>query len=223
MAEELEAFDAPLRGHRTLLIGTTDDWLARLTLLESETLYKGRNILVIQDNPNPILLKRRWDIIVRVKESFELQMLATYVANAPKPVRILWASETGEIPRALWSKWVKQDVTLLGVSDNSSAQVIRSCEWESIMFPLKCSDVTLERVLSARGSGIAALVTRIKSHMADLESSQAALAWTNIGSTDSRGNLYWYDPSEGRRAEAMYTKKEAGQLLESLSRWVQGC
>ena len=222
MAEELEAFDAPLRGHRTLIIGSTDDWLARLTLLESESLYKGRSILIIQDTPNPILLKRKWDLIVRVKENFELQMLATYVANAPKPVRILWASDTGEIPRALWSKWVKQDVSLIGVSELGSLQGIRSCEWETIMFPLKCPETILERVLSARGSGIAGLVTRIKSHMADLESSQAALAWTNIDS-DSRGNLYWYDPSEGRRSENLYTKKEASQLLDSLSRWVQGC
>ena len=68
MAEELEAFDAPLRGHRTLIIGSTDDWLARLTLLESESLYKGRSILVIQDTPNPIILKRKWTLLFVSRE-----------------------------------------------------------------------------------------------------------------------------------------------------------
>ena len=106
-------------------------WISRIESLESESLYKGRSILVIHEPPRPsgsgsaplALLRKRWDCVFRIRESFEAQMVATYVANAPKPVRILWFSMTTsqEIPRALWQKWSppgSPDITLIGCSQS---------------------------------------------------------------------------------------------------------
>ena len=111
----VEGFDSPLRAHRFLVIGDERAWLRRFNLIESQSLYKGRSILVVQESmgkaSNVSLLgsvgRRRWDVIFRVRDSFEAQMVATYVANAPKPVRILWlcANTMCEIPRALWQRW----------------------------------------------------------------------------------------------------------------------
>jgi hypothetical protein len=223
----VEGFDAPLRGHRFLVIGDEKAWLRRFNLIESQSLYKGRSILVIQESmgkPSNVSLlgsvgRRRWDIIFRVRESFEAQMVATYVANAPKPIRILWicANAMCEIPRSLWQRWREQklDVTLIGGSDGTSV----SCEWEAILFPHRCPQETVEKVLSARGSGISALAAKMKEHGEEIASSGAALAWSNIEESDTRGSMYWYDPHDGTVNDE-YTKKEAALLLEGISKWL---
>lgn len=222
----IEGFDTDLRGHRVLVIGNPEEWLARMTILESECLYKGRSILVIQETgkvtgtsgSNPLLLRKRWDLIVRIKDGFEAQMLATYVANCPKPARILWCFSQGqEIPRALWQKWVKTDVTLIGGSDGSS---LGACEWESILFPHGAENSLIERVINGRTTGAMYMFSKIKDNLSDLKESGAALAWTMIEEKNG-GQFYWYDPEEGVRTEDAFTKKEAGELLESIGKWIK--
>jgi len=220
----VEGFDAGLRGRRFLVIGDERAWLRRLNLIESESLYKGRNVLVIQESPGKHMSllgsigRKRWDIIFRVRDSFEAQMLATYVQNAPKPVRILWISTNAmsEIPRAIWQRWRdnKADVTLIGGSEGTSV----ACEWEAILFPHRCPQETVEKVLSARGSGISALAVKIKDHAEEIASSGAALVWTNIDE-DARGSICWYDPNDGTVDDG-YTKKEAATVLEGVAKWL---
>lgn len=222
----LEQFDTPIRGHRTLVVGSPDTWLSRLAVLESEALYKGKTVLVIQELQRgsgrewPELMRRRWDAVFRVRESFDAQMLATYVQNAAKPVRILWLFPSQgmcELPRALWQRWAKSDITLLGCTESG---VIGGVEWETILFPLRCEQSVAERILSSRGTGISYLVTNIKDHLADIAFSGAALAWTNINEPDTKGSLYWYDPSEGVGVGETYTKQEAVAVLQSLTKWL---
>ena len=227
----LEGFDTPLRGHKTLVVGPQELWLARMQQLASEAIYKGHNVLVIHETTKgtgreyPLLYRRRWDVIFRFRDAFDAQMIATYVQNAPKPCRILWclpppAGPAAEIPRALWSRWVKNDITLLG---GTEVGVMGACEWECILFPLKCDQVMIERVLSSRGSGIHQMATKLRDHLSEIASSGAALAWTNVEEKDSRGALYWYDPSEGAQvAEDLFTRREASAMLEALSRWAAG-
>lgn len=230
MAEDtlrMEGFDAQLRGHRFLVIGDEIAWLRRFNLIESQSLYKGRNILVIQEafgkptNVNflsSIIGRRRWDVIFRVRESFEAQMIATYVQNAPKPVRILWlcANPMCEIPRALWQRWAKADVTLIGGLFPEGLSI--SCEWEAILFPHRCPQEIVEKVLSLRGSGISGLAVKFKEHSEEIAASGAALAWSNIDS-GVKGEIYWYDPAEGEIDHA-YTKKEAARVLEGVAKWL---
>ena len=220
----LEGFDVPLRGHRTLLVGGQECWLQRLMVLESEALYKGRSVLVIQETQRgsgrewPSLMRRRWDAVFRLRESFDAQMLATYVQNAGKPVRICWVfpqNGGGEIPRALWSRWAKQDITLLGCTETG---VIGGVEWECILFPLRAEQQLVDRVLATRGSGSSGI--RVRDHLAEIASSGAALAWTNIDEKSIGGALYWYDPSEGNAtAEESWTKREVAGILESIAKW----
>jgi hypothetical protein len=218
----LEGFDTEIRGHRVLVIGGAEGWLAKIAMLESNALYKGRSILVIQETGrgqteiNPLLLKHRWDLIVRVKEGFDAQMLATYVNSCPKPCRILWAYTTGqEIPRSLWQRWTKGDVTLIGGTEGSS---LGSVEWECIFFPIEADQSVIEKVLNGRATGAYNGFSKLKDHLEDIAASGAALAWSTID--EKTGSLYWYDPSEGVRGDDMYTKKEAKALLESLAHWV---
>ena len=121
----LEGFDTELRGRRTLIVGTATDWLCQFSAVESESLYKGRSILVMQEGATkgngreyPALQRRRWDCTFRPRDQFDYQMLATYVQNSPKPVRVLWvfpqAGMGADIPRALWQRWANKDITLLG-------------------------------------------------------------------------------------------------------------
>jgi hypothetical protein len=229
----LEGFDAELRGRRTLMIGSADTWLTRFASVESESLYKGRSVLVIQEGTTkgngreyPSLQRRRWDCTFRPRDQFDYQMLATYVQNAPKPVRVLWvfpsAGMGADIPRALWQRWANKDITLLGGSESG---VIGGCEWESILFPLNCEMTLAERVLNARGTGLSAQLTKIKDHIHEISASGAALAWTNIDETGvalqaKAGGLYWYDPTEGEEAEGeSFSREEASQLLLSLAKW----
>jgi hypothetical protein len=217
----LEGFDTQIRGHRVLVIGEEEQWIARIGLLESEALYKGRSILVIQDkaDKNPLLLRRKWDIIFRIRDSFDLQMVATYVANCPKPARILWAYGQGqEIPRVIWSKWAKGDITLIGGQGQGA---IGGVEWEVIFFPFDAEQEVLEKVLHARITGASGELQKIKHHMKDIHSSGAALVWTNIEEKAIGGKIYWYDPQEGLSGEEAYTKREAADLLKSLSKWIE--
>lgn len=236
----LEGFDAPLRGKRLLIVGPQDLWLTRFGIIESDALYKGHNILVIQDNighsghmPHgqkgthsssardyTLLHKRRWDAVFRVKEAFDYQMLATYVQNAAKPVRILWAlpptlGTTETVPKGLWQRWSGQDITLIGGTENG---VLGGVDWQAILFALRTDPTVIDRVLIAKGSGLS---QGLRQHLSELAGSGAALAWTNIDEADERGGLNWYDPSEGAKGD-WFTNKEAADLLEMLSKWVAG-
>jgi len=230
-ALRVEGFDGQLKGHKFLVVGDEMAWLRRFNLIESESLYKGRNVLVIQEAAgrthsllnNISLLRKRWDMIFRVREGFEAQMIATYVANCPKPVRILWiCATTGcEIPRGLWQRW--KDVTLIGGTPEELTQI--TCEWDAILFPHRCPQVTVEKFLGGRGSGLVALASRMKEHSEEIADSGAALAWSNLSGSGSgpsgQGTIYWYDPTEGKVEEG-YTKKEAGAVLEGISKWLMG-
>lgn len=221
-ALRVEGFDGQLRGQKFLVVGDETAWLRRFGIIESESLYKGRNVLVIQESRTGFslissigVLRKRWDMIFRIKEGFEAQMLATYVANCPKPVRILWISNGCEVPRALWQRWVKQDITLIGVTSEENTAI--TCEWDAILFPHRCPQATVEKFLSGRGTGLAALASRMKEHSDEIAESGASLAWSNA--SGGQGAIYWYDPTEGKVEEG-YTKKEAGSVLEGISKWL---
>ena len=217
----IEGFDGEIRGHRSLVIGKESDWLSRIHALESEALYKGRSILVIHE-PSRIatqissqLLRKKWDVVFRIRETFDAQMLATYVANAPKPVRILWHG-ISEIPRSLWQKWDKMDISLIGCS---KAGEPLGCEWEAIFFPLENTSAFTERVLGMRGSGMKSLAANVSGYLSEIADNGAALVWSTIGEKDSRGTLYWYDPSENKEKHVI-SKADAVNMLEEVCVWI---
>lgn len=217
MSLRLEGFDSAIRGHRSLIIGKDTDCLRRMNILESESLYKGRSILVIQEPARGFgsvgnsVFRKRWDCVFRIRESFEAQMLATYVANAPKPVRIMWlGSANVEIPRALWQKW-NGDITLLGCSTGS----MLGCDWESIFFPLHHSPQETEKILSMRTAG-RNLAMNVSGHLSEIAASGAALVWSNID--DKQGTLYWYDPTEGELEKV--SKADAISMLEEVLHFI---
>lgn len=241
----LEGFDGAVRGRRVCIFGSPDAWLARVAQLESESLYKGRTILVSSGPPRaqatslpPALLRKRWDAIFTPRENFDFQMLLTYVQNAPKPVRVCWHCAPGvsEIPRAVWSKWTAAkaggtpggsgatDVTLIGLNGPApEGGDLWAVEWDAIMFPLEASASFVEKVLARRGTGQRALLQGIAGHLDDIRSGGAALVWSNIDETDGRGTLYWYDPSEGvETGVPRLGMAEAAAMLEDVRRLLLG-
>lgn len=224
----LEGFDESLRGHRTLVVGPPESWLARMNMLESEVLYKGHSVLVIQENTKgtgreyPSLMRRRWDVIFRLRETFDAQMLVTYVQNAGKPCRVLWAFPPhglAEVPKSIWTRWNGgNDVTLIGGTETG---LLGGVEWETILFQLKSEQNLIERVLTARGPGIASMLAKVKDHLSEIGESGAAVAWSNIDEEDKKGKLYWYDPSEGTETGEIYNKKEVSELLKGITKWLE--
>ena len=145
-------------------------------------------------------------------------MLATYVANAPKPVRIVWFSVGSvEVPRTLWQRWQGQDVSLLGCSHQGE---MMGCEWEAILFPLTANLAMIERTLALRGTNIRSLAAGVGEHLSDIAAKGAALVWSNIDERDSRGALYWYDPTEGHQEGEKLSKKDAVSMLEEVVAWI---
>ena len=217
----IEGFDGEIRGHRSLVIGKECDWLSRIHALESEALYKGKSILVIHEpirgtsTVSAQILRRRWDSVFRIRETFDAQMLATYIANSPKPVRVLWHG-TSEIPRNLWQKWDKIDVSLVGCSKGGEPL---GCEWEAIFFPLENTPAFTERVLGMRGSGMKSLASNVSAYLTEIADNGAALVWSAIGEKDSRGTLYWYDPAENQEKNII-SKTDAVNMLEEISGWI---
>lgn len=213
----IESLDVPFRGHRTLVVGSVELALQRFSLLESSSAYKGKNILVIQEGQevtlgHPLIFRKRWDVTFRVKDAFDVQLLATYVSNAPKPSRVFWLTlgNSGDIPRALWTRW-SHDVSLIGCSEVGS---INGCEWETILFPLGYPVEKVERVLHGRGPP---LLKELKDHWTELLEAKAAVAW--VSSTNS---IHWYDPAEHVYDAPLYTKEEAAAVLQSLASWIRG-
>jgi hypothetical protein len=149
-----------------------------------------------------------------MRDSFDAQMLATYVQNAPKPVRILWtcSGPVQEIPRALTARWVGTDVSLVG---GTSGELL-GCEWETIYFPLQNTPQFTEKVLGMRGSGIKTLVPPVAVHMGEIAENGAALVWSNIDEADARGSLYWYDPKEDVSKMDRISKADAVNMLEDV-------
>ena len=223
----LEGFDAALRGRRLFVVGV-DAGLRRFAALESESLYRGKNVLVIGDGGSaatgpaasvPLAVwRRKWDVIFRMRDSFDAQMIATYVANAAKPVRVFWLG--GEIPRGLWSRWVKQDVTLIGCSESGATG---GTEWEAIFFGQGCEMGVVERALGQRGVGSS--LAQVREHMSELTASGAALVWSNIEETGSvgasRGSLYWYDPESVAEVGSGLIRAEIAQMRDAVKKWAE--
>lgn len=231
MSVHLEAFEGNLKGRKVCVFGGTKEWLARLALLESEVLYKGRTVLVIQAPSRgasipPQLFRRPWNAVYWVKENFDYQMILTYVANAPKPVRVCWwiADGFGEIPRSVWGKWAAGgagEVSLLAFNSSLTRGDLWGVEWDCITFPLSVKEEFVSRVLANRGSGARAASVSVSSHLDEIRANGAALVWSNIG-TSTGGYLYWYDPEEAETAvRTTLQSEEAVAMLEEIREFIQ--
>ena len=95
------------------------------------------------------------------------------------------------------------------------------CEWETIFFPLHATSVMVEKILGMRGTGVRQIAHDIGAHLSEIAAHGAALVWSNIDETDSRGALYWYDPSEGQKSDKL-SNEEAAKMLEEVIGTLRG-
>ena len=184
-----------------------------IATLDTEVAHRGRKALFIQEGAQamPWLLRMKWDAIFYLRESQDLRLALTYVVNAAKPVRIVWAG--GEPSSAVFQNIAKHDsISLFGFG----AAAPQSLDWDAIFWKGVEAE-QIEPVLHARLGIQTTDKYHLKTVLKELKSSELALVWSSIGESDKRGSLYWLDPSEGSSQTAAYSYEDAADILRTIA------
>jgi hypothetical protein len=209
----VEGFGSSLKGQKIWLIGDEHLLPNRLHVLEMELLGRGRRVLLIADGRKHIprwALQIEWDAVFKVRDSLDLRLALTYIANAAKPLRIVWLGD--EPTPAILSKLHVQESTFLGYGNNKPQQ-----NWDCIFFSgnldkNKIEDALMTRMGSARLSHF-----NLTSVLPELRAAKAGLVWSSIGESERSGHLYWYDIAEGEPAAEPFDMTEAASFLRELA------
>lgn len=209
----VEGFGSSLKGQKIWIIGDEHLLPNRLHVLEQELLGRGRRILILADGRKHIpkwSLQIEWDAVFKVRDALDLRLALTYVANAAKPVRIVWLGD--EPTPAIMSKLHVHDATFLGYGNNKPQQ-----SWDAIFFSGlldkgKIEDALMPRIGSAKLSHF-----NLSSVIPELRAAKAGLVWSLMGESDRSGHLYWYDIAEGEPAAESFDMVEAANFLRELA------
>ena len=211
----LEGFSENLKGRMLYIVGATVEQqkyilATRMATLETETAHRGRKVLVWQHTSAPPkwFLLKGGDALFHVRDANDLRLTLTYIQHAGRPVRITWG---GTEPAA-------NVLSMLGKIDGLSligfgAVAPAASDWNAIFWHTAATIETVEPGVTARmGSG-----GSLRSVLKELHGSEVALVWSNIGESDKRGSLYWYDPSEGATSGAILDRHESAELLRAVA------
>ena len=219
----LEGFAESLKSRRIYCVGTPNLLPAlvrsRISIVDTEVAHRGRKVLFIQDgNSNAAwLLRMKWDAVIVLKDSQDLRLGLTYVINAGRPTRLVWAAST-EPQASVFAHLAKcEGLTLIGLG---SAQPI-SQEWEAVFCTHDTTVQTVEQLLLSRLGSQVMDKYNLHSVMKEIQASEVGLVWASIGDSDKRGTLYWFDPAEGFMT-SLYSPQEAADLSRSLADSVVG-
>jgi hypothetical protein len=153
----------------------------------------------------------KWDATFIIRDNQDIRLALTYVMNAAKPTRVVWAG--GEPPAAVFQYLSKQDaISLIGFGVNAP----RSTEWDAIFW----KGVDAEDIEPLLHQRLGIQVTEryhLKTVLKELKSSDLSLVWSSIGESDKRGSLYWFDPSEGSSQSAAYSYEDAADILRTIA------
>jgi hypothetical protein len=222
----LEGFAEPLRGKKLYCIGATESntqVLLRscISTLDIEVAHRGRKVLFIQEGCSAInwLLRMKWDAIFHLRDNQDIRLALTYIMNAAKPVRFVWAG--GEPPAAVFHYLSKHDaISFIGFGVNYP----KSTEWDAIFWKGMEAE-QIEPLLQSRIGIQMTEKSHLKTVLRELKASDLSLVWSSIGESDKSGSLYWHDPSESIQAST-YSPEEAADILrmiaDSLSRSTYG-
>lgn len=184
-----------------------------IATIDTEVAHRGRKALFIQEGctASAWLLRMKWDAVFLLRENQDLRLALTYVVNAVRPIRIVWAG--GEPSSAVFQHLGRHDgISLLGFG----AAVPHSMEWDAIFW----KGAETEQIESALHQRLGIQMTdkyHLKTVLKELKSSELALVWSSIGESDKKGSLYWFDPSEGSSQSAVYTHEEAADILRTIA------
>jgi hypothetical protein len=151
-----------------------------------------------------------WDAVFRLRDANDLRLALTYVANAAKPIRIVWLGE--EPTPSILGRLVSPDVSFIGFGTAQPRG-----DWDAIFFPdgmeaMRIEDALLPRLGAARLSQL-----NLKSVIPELRAVKAGLVWSSIGEPDKHGSIYWYDIAEGEAPPETFNAMEAAHFLREIA------
>lgn len=220
----LEGFAEPLKHGRTFCVGTPNALPAllrsRLELLDGEVAHRGRKILILQEGCTtaPWLFRLSWDAVFQVRDAQDLRLALTVATHAVKPVRVVWAG--GEPPAAAFQALARcEQCSLLGFGTAAPA----ASDWTTVYWSHDMKQEAIEPVVQQRMGALAPTSNALRATLREIQASEVGLVWSNVGESDRRGSLYWFDPAEGGRgSHALYTPVEAAEVLRSIADSLQG-
>ena len=208
----LEGFSESLRGHRSYCVTSSTSQAqqflrGRLAALDTEVAHRGRKVLVFQGavTPPKWLIQIGWDAVFHARELQDLKLAVTYLQNAVRPTRVVWAG--GDPAPSVMTLLARMDITLIGVGEKVPA----STDWQAIFWGSEANQEDVESPIVARMGSTG--VTGLRSVLKELRGSQVGLVWSSIGE-EKRGALYWYDPAEGAQSTQIDLAEAATTLIE---------
>lgn len=209
----VEGFGSSLKGQKLWIVGDEHLLPNRLHLVEQELLGRGRRVLLLADGRKHIpkwSLQIEWDAVFKVRDSLDLRLALTYIANATKPLRIVWIGD--EPSPAIMSKLHVPESTFIGFGNNKPQQA-----WDYIFFSGVLDKTRVEDVLMSRMGSAKLSHFNLSSVIPELRAAKAGLVWSSVGETDRTGHLYWYDIAEGEPPAEPFDMTEAGNFLRDLA------
>ena len=121
----LEGFAEHLRGKKIYCVAATETAVQQLvrscvSSLDTEVAHRGRKALFVQEGSTATswLLRMKWDATFIIRDNQDIRLALTYVMNAAKPTRVVWAG--GEPPAAVFQYLSKQEaISLIGFGANA--------------------------------------------------------------------------------------------------------
>ncbi len=209
----VEGFGSSLKGQKLWIIGDEHLLPNRLHVLEQELLGRGRRVLLIADGRKHIpkwSLQIEWDAVFKIRDSLDLRLALTYIANAAKPVRIVWIGD--EPTPAVMSKLHVPESTFLGFGNNKPQQ-----HWDAIFFSGLLEKSRIEDALMTRMGSAKLSHFNLSSVIPELRAAKAGLVWSSVGESERSGHLYWYDIAEGEPPSEPFDMTEAASFLRELA------
>ena len=210
----LEAFGERLKGYKIYCTGSPallpGLLQSRISVLDSEVAQRGRRVLVMYDSSSVSWLQRmKWDAVFILKDSSDIRLALTYIANCSKPVRVVWFGEPAPQVKAHLVNCEGLSLIGLGVSAPQG-------EWDAVFWTHDVNTNVIESTLKNNMGPVTAGKYNLDSVLKEIRGSELGLVWSSIGESDKKGSLYWFDPSEGAGG-SLYSIKESAELLRSIA------
>ena len=209
----VEGFGSSLKGQKIWIVGDEHLLPNRLHVLEQELLGRGRRVLILADGRKHIprwSMTIEWDAVFKVRDALDLRLALTYIANASKPLRIVWLGD--EPTQAILSKLHVPESTFIGYGNSKPQQ-----SWDCIFFSGLLDKGKIEDALMTRMGSAKLSHFNLQSVIPELRVAKAGLVWSSIGESERSGHLYWYDISEGEPPSEPFDMTEAASFLRELA------
>jgi hypothetical protein len=159
----------------------------------------------------------KWDAVFVLKEALDLRLGLTYISNAQKPVRLVWAG--AEPASSVFQHLSRvEGLTLISLGINVPNH---PDWWDAVFWTHDTSLESIEPFLLYRLGAATMGKYNLNSVMKEIKASEVGLVWSSIGESDKSGSLYWFDPAEGGGG-TLYTRQEATDILRSVADSIAG-